>query len=466
MKNFMINENSLLLLIMKENSTEESYIDIEVKFQSERIFLSEICKGSDDNIEIINQYVKGDLKYKLPDTTLNYCKELDKAYQRVEIKVDRAVVDFENRRNLIYLNQKEAIEIGEAYDLKKEIRSLKQDIKEQIESWFKAVEIQFAYEKAKINLNCLVFSHRISGWSNPEFKLTKCLRLQIKSNFGYGSASYFYVILVFNDIKITPFSEWIDYRYSQFSEVIRYTKSFSHQILKLNNGKLLYTKRKIFNSSWKDAISFTRIAANMAISDEKEFIKKYIIEECEYMINGLEKFYNENKFDFYIRTEERLEEVQYRVDYNGFELIDFRTEKIIGALEFLEKLREYNSIVPTLIYENRLFEVNKKFVPHVNKELDNQMSDLNNTQKEYLNFLPKHKNIVNKNKFYENEKNRLGEEFNHIYLNEYNSFETMFLNSIEIQNRYLNKIKLHTNNYNKLFKYLEKYKVFLSSSSR
>ena len=172
------------------------------------------------------------------------------------------------------------------------IRELKSHILEKILLWFKVFNIEFAYDKAKKVPNILVYSHRISGWSNPEYKITDNLRQQVKTNFGYGSVSYFYSLITFKNIQITPFSEWIDYRYSNFSEVIRYTRSFRSRVLVLDrNNKPWYYKTKIDNSYWHNAIEFTKNAANLSLTNEEEFVEKYIISECENLVNGLEKFY-------------------------------------------------------------------------------------------------------------------------------------------------------------------------------
>ena len=42
------------------------------------------------------------------------------------------------------------------------------------------------------NLDILTFSHREEGWSNPVYQLTPNFSVEIKTNFGFGSTSYFY----------------------------------------------------------------------------------------------------------------------------------------------------------------------------------------------------------------------------------------------------------------------------------
>src|SRR5690606_38411441 len=128
-------------------------------------------------------------------------------------------------------------------------------------------------------------------WSNPEFKLSENFTVVLKTNFGYGSASYFYIKLKYKNIEITPFSEWIDYEIAKFTEIIRYTKSFVYRLLRgIYNGKRVY-QQKMENSNWQDAIDYTKTACNVSLKDEVDFVRKYIIDECERMVAGLENIY-------------------------------------------------------------------------------------------------------------------------------------------------------------------------------
>jgi hypothetical protein len=355
-----INEDFLLLLTEKEGLTETMIISIDNHFENETLSLKRLCEGSYDNINQITQFLENTLKPKLPNKLFNYCKELDKAYQSVIVNIDAGIKDILTKRDLIYINEKIAKSDEKEFNLSENINDLKNQIFEKISLWFKVFNIEFAYDKAKKVQNVLVYSHRISGWSNPEYKITDNLKQQVKTNFGYGSVSYFYSLLTFKNIQITPFSEWIDYRYSNFFEVIRYTRSFRSRIPVLDDrNRVKYYKTKIENSYWHNAIEFTKNAANLSLTNEREFIDKYIITECEILVNGLEKFYRETEFEFIDENQINIENekiLKQRVDIKGYELIDFRTEKIIGALDFIAKIIGYNAIIPTNNIFKELFQ--------------------------------------------------------------------------------------------------------------
>ena len=456
-----INEDFLLLLVDNNGIIETSTIFIDNHFENETLTLKGLCQGENDNINQITIFLSNTLKPKLPNKIFNYCKELDKAYQSVIVNVEEGIKEILTKRDLIYTNEKIAIKDKKEFNLGESLRDLKNQIFEKISLWFKVFDIEFAYEKAKKVPNMLVYSHRISGWSNPEYKITDNLKQQVKTNFGYGSVSYFYSLLTFRNIQITPFSEWIDYRYSNFSEVIRYTRSFRSRILVLDkNNKPLYYKTKIENSFWHNAIEFTKNAANLSLTNEREFVEKYIISECEFLVNGLENFYIETKFEFIDENQVNVENekiIRQRVDINGYELIDFRTEKIIGALDFINKIIEYNSIIPTREYTERIFTLNKKFIPNVYTALENQKSELKEANENFNEFTIKHNELLEEQKFYSNEKIKLKGDFEIHHKEKYSEFIGLFTKSIEEQKQHIHKIKLHTDNIKKLTEYINKY---------
>lgn len=53
------------------------------------------------------------------------------------------------------------------------------------------------FEKLKERTDILVLSNRIGGWSNPKFQLSKDFSIEVKSNFGFGRASYFFLSIYY-----------------------------------------------------------------------------------------------------------------------------------------------------------------------------------------------------------------------------------------------------------------------------
>lgn len=461
-----INEDYLLLLIDNKGIIDTDTIEIIKHFESEKNQLSKLCgTNGNDNIDQIISFIRTVLQPKLPNKIFKYCKDLDKAYQSVHVNVEVGIKSFLERRDLIYTNQSLALKDDKDFDLELAFRELKSNIQERIELWFKVFDIEFAYDKAKAISNVLAYSHRICGWSSPEYKITENLKQEIKTNFGYGSVSYFFLLFTFKNIQITPLSEWIDYRYSNFSEVIRYTRSFTSRIPVVNErGQLKYYKTKIENEYWNYAISFTQNAANLSLTNEDEFVEKYIISECEKMVDGLQTIYAESEFD--LIDEEQFDigdkdANRYRLNIKGFELINFKTEKIIGALDFIGKIIEYNKIIPTDKYISRIKELNRKFIPKVHKAIADEKEELHQAKNELANFLIGHNKLAKKDKYYQNERIRMKEKFQETYKTEYIEFMGIFNNSLNQLATHNHKIKLHTENIQILNEYILKYNNFM-----
>ncbi|WP_366183848.1 hypothetical protein [Flavobacterium ovatum] len=461
-----INEDFLLLLIDNNGTIGTDTIDIVKHFENENKKLSELCgTNGNDNIDQIVSFIRTELQPKLPNKTFKYCKDLDKAYQSVHVNLEGGIKTFFDRRDLIYTNKKLTLNEKKEFDLDSAFRDLKSEIKERIELWFKVFDIEFAYDKAKAIPNVLSYSHRISGWSSPEYKITDNLKQEIKTNFGYGSVSYFFLLFTFKNIQITPLSEWIDYRYSNFSEVIRYTRSFTSRIPVVDErGRLKYYKTIIENEYWNYAIAFTQNAANLSLTNEDEFVEKYIISECEKMVNGLQTIYADSEFDLIDENQFDIEDKdtnRYRLDIKGFELVSFKTEKIIGALDFIGKIIEYNKIIPTDKYVSRIKELNKQFIPKVHKAVAEEKVELHQAKNELANFLIGHNKLVEKDKFYNNERIRLREKFKETYESEHIEFMAIFMNSLDQLAKHNHKVNLHTENIQILINYIEKYNNFM-----
>ena len=214
------------------------------------------------------------------------------------------------------------------------------------------------FEKLKDRTDILVLSNRIGGWSNPKFQISKDFSVEVKSNFGYGRASYFYLSIYYKNVNIAKFSDWIYYRFAKFYEVARYTKKY-HNIGEKN-------KKIIYYESWNEIIKFCNHVINLIENDLGAFIDTYIIQECKTLIDGLEYIIQNDTFDFFdIYSEENLNELPdfKRVNLQGEELILFRTEKILGALDFITEINILSELTEMSKFISKIEEMNKSFFP-------------------------------------------------------------------------------------------------------
>ncbi len=460
-----LNDNYLLLLVDNNGFIDITTLNINKHFDEESKIIKELCQKSGDNIDGIISFISKILMPKLNELMLPYINnrsgifrfsysiELDKAYNTV-------VVDLYDFINNLKYNRGTILESTEKNtpNFEKKFEILKDYIYRKTTHWFNAFDIEIAYSNAKKEFPNKVraYSHRIGGFMGFSHKITENLTLQIQTNFGYGSVSYFCSLLIYRGIEIAPLSEWIDYRYSGFSEVIRYTRSFS-RIIPIFDKEGFYRdfKVKIENKYWIDAFEFTMNAANLSLSNEKKFVDKYIISECEAMVKGLENIYKENEFHLIEEDEicinrERVE--RKRVSFKGFELIDFKVEKIIGALDFISKIEEYNSIISTKEYIQRIIEINKKFIPKVYVALEDEENEFKNVCEDYENFLVKIDKIIFDEELAKKIKNGSIIRFcsNDGIYKEINDF-------LEERKSYKHKIELYERNISKLKGFIRKY---------
>ncbi|WP_378187583.1 hypothetical protein ACE939_04455 [Aquimarina sp. W85] len=377
--------------------------------------LENLCNSPKDSILEILSYLNSSEKLKPLQTQYRYCKNLDGSYQRFTANFQEKTKEITQRRDLIYLNEKQN---PENYDLDSEIKQLQYSLLEDFTLWVKAFNISKTYRKCFENKDILTFSHRIDGWSNPEYKLNKNFSIELKTNFGYGSSSYFYIKLKYKNIDITPVSEWINYELAKFSEIVRYTKSFSYKSYRgIYNGRRIFRK-EIQNSYWQNAMEFAKEACNCSLRSETEFIQKYVIEECENMVVGLTDIMTKSTFTFIGEGEKH-----YSVDKKGHRLIEFRGEKVSGAIDFISKIVEYNQITEIQNFITKIEEINKEIQPILISEIEIIAKKLFNLNSELEKLKPEYEHLKSRNKEYETDIGKLRIEMINNKVFEYNSVD-------------------------------------------
>lgn len=375
-----------------------------------------------------------------------YCKKLEGSYQGFSVNLEEKIKQITQSRDLFYLNGKK----NQEYDIMENVLNLQNEIFKEFRLWVSAFNIEKTYRKCFEDKLILTFSHRINGWSNPEYQLSDNFTVELKTNFGYGGASYFYIRLKYKNIEITPFSEWIDYEIANFSEIIRYTKSFAYRFLKgTYKGKRVY-RQIIENSNWQDAIDYTMIACNCSLQDELDFIIKYVIDECEKMVIGLEKIISISEFTFIGEHN-----AHYKVDKKGHQLMEFRGEKISGALDFISKILEFEKIAEIKSFIHRIEECNKKIQPLLVEELKSIELKLIAFNSELTILKPNYLFLADKNQNYIRQKNEIKRELiasGQLDLNifDYEKLEKVFLSKFPEFDEFKKGFIVVSNQYNVL----------------
>lgn len=405
--------NKEFLCVLRKSNTNEimiDYIDIINPFKTLVNNLASLCDKKETTIEEIVNYIQNIKEFDQLTSYYSYCVSLENAFQGFSANNQFFIDEINFLYNLI-LARKEDDPF--TYNHQKEIEKLKSQIKEKYYLWSNAFAINKAYNLCREDKSILIFSHRMHGWSNPIYQLTSNFSVEIKTNFGYGRSSYFYTKLKYKNIDITPFSEWVNYEFSSFSEIIRYTQSYN-----------------LKNKYWFDAIVFSRDACNLSLSDEVKFIEEYVINECENMVSGLEEILNREHFTFINRDSK-----EYSVDKNGHVLVEFRGEKISGALDFIGKILEFEKITDIKTFITRIEQCNKIIQPILVEDAKILKIDVENLNIERNKLQPIYDEVVKINSEYIELKNKLQNDMISKGLLHSNLFDTKKL-EIEFTNRY------------------------------
>ncbi len=352
--------NEEFVIVLKKISKKQFAIDFVNIENPYLLFIQKLVKMCNDSrctIPAVLKYLEQNKRLEDLNSNYSYCDDLSGAYQELSVN---------NREYIKTLSSEHRDIIGKKDKKEFLLKLLRNRIKRNYSTWCKAYSIKRTYEKCRRDSEISIFSHRMRGWSNPEFKISKNLSVEIKSNFGFGRSSYFISVIKFKNFKITPFSHWVVYRFAKFSEIIRYSSIHSVQ-----------------NESWYDAIEFVRDASNLSLKSEKMFIEKYIIDELDKMLDGLNKILRSQQFYGF---NERNIHTKYEL--RSYDLVNFRAEKISGSLDFIESILNFNEITETKSFVDRIERINIETQPILSLELRNARKEIKRLTSEKELIMP------------------------------------------------------------------------------
>lgn len=240
--------------------------------------------------------------------------------------------------------------------------------KEKIFNMYKRfMQCQNLYEKTKeikADANIKMFSTENIGWTNFEYQISKDINVYLRTNFCYGRAAYFLVTIKYKDVLIVPYSYIVKYFHANFAWFTRCTHSYIP-----------------VRDNWDNALDFIAEFTNMSIKDPDTLLKKYIIEEIDTMVKGLEEMIASPRA--YIERVENVsaessvyqdlrnvrsinsdEEEQYKLFPNEFDKV-YVLLKISGALQLLENIKKIAEIIQEVnSYIDKIEDLNTKIQPN------------------------------------------------------------------------------------------------------
>ena len=328
------------------------------------------------------------------------------------------------------------------YDDKDELKKLKEDseekyakkvdeiVRDRMQKYVNQLRKGFQYQRfifahrytvklkeIKENPNVKMWSTDQIGWKEFEYKVNDDITVYIKSNFGYGSASYFFCNLKYKDINILPYTAIIKYYYVQMVDFIRYTRRYS-----------------INRESWAEVFDFAVLTANMAKHEPLKFVKVWIVNEVEEMMQGMRKIMSSpvEELEYYLKFNQKIEIASYHIfrncttrDRKDYEVlpnekvIAFKAEKITGCLLLLDNLRKLTEIAPIIVpYIEEIEQMNLRIRPEIeahivslSKDIEKLEDSLNIVLKELERLSPiieRHKEEIEKLRKEINEKRKDG----------------------------------------------------------
>ena len=345
MYNVKVNDTHMCVLRKEENEdrVKVDFVELKFKYQDQLDELKRMADNDNRSVLDMQDYVKGSSLRRL-SLDFDFCSCLSDSYQWISCLQPISFADYQK-------------EIDE-YDKRGDKAGKEAYARDQRQRYYNRVAYRVLpamLEDLSNDLHkdpsVLAYSHRRVGWASPDFNLNDDIKVVYLTNFGYGSASYFFLQIYYKGIGILPYSQWIHYRKACASDIIRYTRRYH-----------------LDNQEWMKTMSFTADVYNSAVSDPASFVQKNILNEVEEMVSGLEKIQSATCY--------RAQESFFNPDtiiITGDDMVRFKGEKISGALGFLDQLQTLAPLTDKVgSYIQRIMNCNFTVVAELEKAISSK----------------------------------------------------------------------------------------------
>ncbi len=309
--NVKVNETHVCVLRKEENENrvKVDFVELKFKYQDQLDELKRMADNDNRSVLDMQDYVKGCSLRRLT-SDFDFCSCLSDSYQWISSIPSISFADY--RTKMDEFDKKGDEEGKNAYS-----RDERQRYYNRIAYRVLPAMLEDLSNDLRKDPTVLVYSHRRVGWATPEFNLNDDIKVVYLTNFGYGSASYFFLQIYYKGIGILPYSHWVHYRKASTYDIIRYTREYH-----------------LMNQEWMKAMAFTADIYNAAVSNPATFVQKNILSEVEEMVSGLEAIHRSSNYivqDSFFNPSS--------IVITGDDLVRFKGEKISGALDFLNQLQ-------------------------------------------------------------------------------------------------------------------------------
>lgn len=299
------------------------------------IFESDDFSKNDHHICLLNEYNEAFVK---PAT---YPKILSTFEYRTALadELSRLRIEYEN-------NDLEIDSPVIKEDVARFIERLKYDFYQEAKRYI-AAEDYIGTSQSITNLKDLkIISTESIGWSFFEHNVGKDIKFTIRTNFGYGRSAYFQTNMRFKGVDILPYSMVVKYPYASMQDMVRATRSY-----------------RAVRNNWELAMDFMASTANLATTNETEFLNTWIKNEVEEMMAGLRVIRNQpmKMVDKYRKSIDKetcylsvrnftQKEVETFLANKDEMLISLKATKMSNALMFLDNLKAISGMFNYIDY--------------------------------------------------------------------------------------------------------------------
>lgn len=313
-------------------------------------------------------------------------------------------------------------------------------------------------------INIISFSNERHGRFAYEHEVNKDLKVRISTNFCYGSASSFRVVITYKGIELLPYSLWVKYYYAGFSELLHCTRSYH-----------------VCRSSWDICMRFVVDFVNSAIDNPDAFVRNVVMKEVNEMMNGLRKIFTLGK-EYLNRimeldpSKEReyvgirdihhcnaFDRKYYSVYPNEMYLV-YRIGKISGALRFLDNLKQLAKICTEInSFIEELFSMNVSIYPELTDAIPPISSDVIQLERKLKREVKQLNRLEKRFEYLDNKLDRILSKCN---LKDQYSRQQMFLKANPTYEKLKEQIQLQRNTVSLIQWDLSQRNEFLSDLKR
>lgn len=350
--NIRVNETHICVLrrIENEDRVKMDFVEMKFKYQEQLNELRQMAMNVNYTVLDLQNYVKSTPLYELT-RGFDFCWELNGSFQEFRSLPEKTTYTYQTELDGFAKNN--------YYGFGKQhyVDSMRWDYYRLIEKRVMPYMMQELYVELENDPSVLAFSHRRIGWAFPAFKLNEDIEVVYSTNFGYGTYSSFNTNINYKGVRIPSYSNWVRYRGTSIDEIKGITK-----------------RHRVENSEWKNAMAYTAEVYNAAVANPELFVKRYIINDVEEMVSGLENILNSTAS--YIVCESYFNPGN-KTYLTGENLLLFKGEKISGALMFFDDLKKLLPICDSVSsYLKRIMKCNLSIIGELDAAIKNKQDIL------------------------------------------------------------------------------------------